>query len=750
MFSSLQPTKKYFLVMFVISCVLLQIFTFVIYQQSRANRQSYNWALHSHEVLRAAQVVLIDALDLASDARNYIVTGYPRYLTSYQEALSRMNQHLDELGAITIDNHEQQQNLLQLHEKIERLKRVAVAHTTLPHTGRANIYAIKRGTFVIDQAITDVRAAFSVLSEGEGMLLDQRTLGVKKEQRNYLWTLVIGAILGLGALVIANVVIFSLMTKNAKAEERLRKSEEVFIHILNGINDGVFDYNVTDRTISYSPSYKTLLGYDAEDLGHHHDTFDTLVHPDDAPSAQEIVQQYMRREIPIYYNIFRMRHKEGHWVWVMSRGIGIWDDKGNIQRLIGTHTDVTAQKQREEELNYFIQENDRQRAELEFAKEKAEAANQAKSDFLATVSHEIRTPMNAVIGLSQLLRETPLNPKQSEMAETLQMNADILLGLVNDLLDLSRIEARQVRMDMKPFSMADIFNSLHAMFDNQAAAKGLKLSMINNIGGQSYIGDATRIRQILVNLLSNAVKFTAHGSISITAEQISSKDNQSDIRITVADTGVGIPPEKISVIFDKFVQADQTISRRFGGSGLGLAICRSLAQLMGGDITVTSHVDKGSAFIFWLSLPIDTQKKVRPLSAPTPDTVLSHDGTVLVVEDYAANVMVVTMMLENLGYSFDVANCGTEALEKVQARSQPYTAILMDVQMHDMDGYETTRRIRAMEKEKGFRHFIVGVTAHALAGDREKCLEAGMDDYMSKPINPDLLAERLGTIRKAA
>jgi len=750
MLSSLQPTKKYFLIMFMISCMLLEIFTFVIYQQSRVNRKSHDWVIHSYEVLRATRLALTDAIDMASNEQDYIITGYSRYLPPYNAALTDLDKRLNELSKLTADNKEQKKNIFLLQDRIEHLKQICASHINAMNRGHINFYSIKTETASTKQAIAEVRAAFDSFSQGEDRLLDERTDIAGKEQRNYLWTLIMGAILGLGALIIANLVIFSLIAKNARAEEQLRKNEELFALILKGLNDGVWDYNVLTNKISYSGSYKTMLGLEIEELVHVHNEFSRYIHPDDVPAVIDIMRRYLNKEISDYHNIFRVRHKDGHWVWIMSRGIGIKDRSGTIVRLVGTHTDITTQKQREEELNYFIHENEKQRAELEDSKEKAEAANQAKSDFLAMMSHEIRTPMNAIIGLSGLLLETSLDTKQQEMAGTLHTNADILLKLVDDLLDLSRVEAGQIDLESRSFTLDGVFRVLHALFDDQAVAKGLKLSLTNNTGKQGFIGDPTRLQQILANLIGNAIKFTSRGSITVTADRETS-DVNTGFRITVADTGTGISPEKLPVIFEKFIQADQTISRRFGGSGLGLSISRSLAQLMGGDITVTSRVGEGS--IFTVSLPTQMGQLPKPVAIterPVPVTVSSSQSPVLVVEDYAANVMVATMMLENLGYIVDVASSGSEAIQKIQERNTPYSAILMDVQMQDIDGLEATRRIRILEKEKGYRHFIIGVTAHALTGDRDRCLKAGMDEYMSKPIHLDLLERKLGRLERAA
>jgi PAS domain S-box-containing protein len=745
-----RPAKRYFVTMFLISCVLLATFTLVIYKQSRSNETSTQWVIHSYEVLRIARNIMIHIYDADAAERNYIATGTPGFLDSYKVSSGKIDDDVNALANLTADNPDRQANVAAIHDDVEQFKKASAAEIAGLHERHSTAYTFSAHARMLAKTTDDVRAKVRDFSQSEFSLLNARIEAADQQQHDYMLTLFVGAVLDLGALVIANILIFGLVSRGSEVEEKLRKSEQLFAAIVNGVNDGIYDYNVKEGTITYSDSYPRISGYTAEELGDRHEDFDRFIHPDDVAGARETIERYIRKESPTYRNIFRIRHKEGHWIWVMSRGIGIWDENGDIQRLIGTHTDITDQKQREEELKYFAAENERQRQELAEAKEKAEAANQAKSDFLATMSHEIRTPLNVVIGLARLLLEKVQTTQKREMVETLYANADVLSRLVNDLLDLSRIEAEQIELETRPFVIGALFNALHAMFDNQAAAKGLGLTMTDHSKGQVLIGDPTRVQQILVNLVGNALKFTSRGGISITANCEPVQGNMADVSITVADTGVGISPEKIANIFDRFVQADQTISRRFGGSGLGLAISKSLAELMGGDITVFSEPGKGSVFTVLLSLQTGArQDMTSPPRVPTVKTPAAR-GTVLVVEDYAANVMVASMMLEHLGYLVDVASSGEEAIRKVQSRQAPYVAILMDVQMQDMDGFETTRRIRALEQERGMRHFIIGVTAHALAGDRERCIEAGMDDYMSKPVHPDLLAKKLGAQAKAA
>ncbi len=388
----------------------------------------------------------------------------------------------------------------------------------------------------------------------------------------------------------------------------------------------------------------------------------------------------------------------------------------------------------------LARENQMQKQALIDAMDKAELASQAKSEFLAMMSHEIRTPMNAVIGLSHLLGQTQLNAKQQEMVNTLSSSADLLLKIINDLLDISRIEAGHIELEAQPFAMESLIETICQMFAEQAKAKGLEMECHDHTGSHRFIGDRTRIQQILTNLVGNALKFTDQGYIHVDAYA-----TDEGIKITVKDSGIGIPADKLDDVFEKFVQADQTITRRFGGSGLGLSICRSLADMMGGCLTVESKEGNGSCFTLTLTLPRDTSANETTDNETTREDV-KNEGVILLVEDDAPNVMVATMMLEHIGYHVDVVRNGSDAVSAVNKREKPYLAILMDVQMQGMDGLETTRQIRQLEQGKNIHQHIIGVTAHALAGDKERCLQSGMDDYMSKPLHPELLAQKLKAI----
>ncbi len=386
--------------------------------------------------------------------------------------------------------------------------------------------------------------------------------------------------------------------------------------------------------------------------------------------------------------------------------------------------------------------------EMQEAKDRAETANLAKTEFLANMSHEIRTPMNAVIGLSTIIAKSEgLTPKQKDYVRTLQLSADALLSLINDLLDISKIEARSIELEHIPFSLTQMLNEIISMMSLRANEKGLefKAEGESNIHHMLY-GDPSRLRQIILNLCSNAIKFTEKGGVYITVTCAPSDiPGVENVAISIKDTGIGIAQSQQENIFEKFIQADSSINRKYGGTGLGLAITKTLTEIMDGKITLESEVGVGSTFTVMLPLMTAENKALSALATPQIDNntkVLQPENRVLLVEDYAPNVIVAGAFLEDFGYSYDVSENGYDAVEKT--KTGDYVAILMDVQMHGINGFETTRQIRANEKENGKpRTPIIGMTAHALSGDKERCIAAEMDDYLSKPYNSKELEQKL-------
>ncbi|MES2207653.1 MAG: ATP-binding protein [Pseudomonadota bacterium] len=436
----------------------------------------------------------------------------------------------------------------------------------------------------------------------------------------------------------------------------------------------------------------------------------------------------------------------------------IRNETGQVIAIVPEAVELTGQRLAQQELRE-LRENLTQWIELQTkdlvdAKEQAEAANFAKTEFLANMSHEIRTPMNAIMGLANILAlSSPLTPKQQEFIQTLQLSANALLSLINDLLDIAKIESQSVELECTPFHVPELLNEVVSMMAVRAKEKHLNIESIIQCGclnERLFMGDPGRLRQILLNLCSNAIKFTEKGNISITVSCKPTADAEvEDLILSVADSGIGIAPDKLDTIFYKFVQADSSINRRYGGTGLGLAITKTLIELMSGTITVKSKPNEGSTFTVTLPLKRTTMsasnREKTDLAAPLDETSTApaNGPRILLVEDNPANVLVATCFLENFGYTYDVAGTGIEALEFFQG-TKKYAAVLMDVQMPGMNGYEATLKIRELEEKTGQPRIpILGMTAHALAGDRERCLSVGMDDYIAKPFNPEKLKEQI-------
>jgi CheY-like chemotaxis protein len=355
--------------------------------------------------------------------------------------------------------------------------------------------------------------------------------------------------------------------------------------------------------------------------------------------------------------------------------------------------------------------------------------------------------MNAIIGLANILLATKLDDNQKKCVTVLQSSADGLMVLINDLLDIDKIEAESIELECEPFNMTSLLERVISVMSVRAKEKNINLSVKYEAGlYKTFIGDAGRIRQIILNLVGNAVKFTDEGSVAVFLSNGGGGNGKKNINISVTDTGIGIPGNKIFDIFGKFIQADPSITRRYGGTGLGLAISKSLAEQMNGSITVISEVGVGSTFTLHLCLPVEESENA-PLHHEEHIIYLDKQENsarlpILLVEDYEPNILVATIMLQNFGYRFEVAHNGQEAMDKFLP--EKYSLILLDVQMPIMDGFEAAKLIRGFEKAKGsVRVPIIAMTAHALKGDREKCIGVGMDDYIAKPFNPHQLQAML-------
>ncbi|MZP30432.1 PAS domain S-box protein [Heliobacterium undosum] len=603
------------------------------------------------------------------------------------------------------------------------------------------------------------------------------------------------------------VATFTDITERRKIEQKLLETREQLKNLFNSLNIVFWSYDVSQRRLlQLSPACEGLFGVPAQAFFDHPDTWAQSIHPDDLPRLQRISKRVLVSK-PIQ-DEFRIVHRDGDLRWVSGHVIPVAGSSGKVVRLDGMLMDITEKKQVD--------------MELRIAKVRAEEASLAKSSFLAMMSHEIRTPMNGIIGMNELLLGTRLTSEQVDYAEAVQESAELLLTVINDILDYSKVEAGKMELESIDFDPVPVVNGVARLLQGKAREKGLSIS--TSIADEArflFQGDPGRLRQVLLNLVSNAVKFTEKGAIDIRVFPVSDTGAQVTIRFEVTDSGIGIAPEIRDCLFRPFSQGNTSMTRKYGGTGLGLAISRNLVELMGGKIGVQSKPGEGSTF--WFTLPVrkrsplpqspvdaaesrptaspplvslasmDRSTSIHPPShlpsqhpshlpahlpsqhpshlpahlpshhAPRPPSLQasqhpSHlpahpphlsvaplprlrQASVLVVEDNPVNQKLVTALLRKMGLSVRLAGSGLEAIDALG--EEDYALILMDCQLPDLNGFETTQVIRDSEAETGQHIPIIAMTALSMQGDREKCLQAGMDDYISKPIDRKQLTAML-------
>jgi PAS domain S-box-containing protein len=520
------------------------------------------------------------------------------------------------------------------------------------------------------------------------------------------------------------------ITERKHAEEALKSSEEKFRQFAENIREVFWMATPASDGILYvSPAYEQVWGRSRESLYQNARAWLEATHPDDREKAASVFPRLLQGERTD--SEFRIRTPDGQEKYIRDRGFPIRDEAGQVTRLVGIAEDITKQKRYEDDL---IQ-----------AREGADAANQAKSRFLANMSHEIRTPMNGVIGMIQLLLETDLTNEQRRYVSIAETSGRALLTLIDGILDLSKIEARKMELENRDFHLSDAVEEVVQLLRVEASAKGLDFgAQVSPEIPPLLGGDRLRLRQVLMNLCANAIKFTARGEVKLDAALESQADERTTVRFTVTDTGIGIRPDQVALIFSPFTQADDSTTRKYGGTGLGLAICRQLVELMGGTIGVDSQVGHGSKFWFTAvfgaaacgQAPLATKRlEKRHRRSPTRQ---ERHARVLVAEDNATNREVAIAQVRKLGFQVHAVTNGADAVEAVEGGN--YGLVLMDCEMPVMDGFEATRWIRrSIHKNIP----IIALTADAMPADRERCLRVGMNDYLAKPVDLGLLEEVL-------
>ncbi|MDP3852338.1 ATP-binding protein [Phenylobacterium sp.] len=510
-----------------------------------------------------------------------------------------------------------------------------------------------------------------------------------------------------------------------EAQRDLAQSDAQYRMLADNLTDVIALSGLDGRRIYVSPSIETAMGYTAKEL-FGTPTY-TFLHPEDAVWLPQAIADMAAGPGKVTLE-YRVVHKEGRVIWVETTFCLVAnDDPDAPPQVVSVSRDIDTRKQME--------------TELVVARRRAEEAAAAKSDFLANMTHELRTPLNAIIGFSGVLAASPrLTGDDARHVGVIHDASGSLLELVNSVLDFSKLEAGAVEVEARPFDPAAPARTMADLLGEQAEAKGLALSIHMEGAIAPLLGDAGRIRQVLVNFVSNAIKFTAQGAVDVTVRQTEAPGDCGRLRIEVSDTGIGLRDDQIEHLFERFTQADASVSRRYGGTGLGLAICKRTVELMGGTLGASSKPGVGSTFWFELVLPRTDQPVVSDTRAPVPEG-LERPLRLLLVEDVAVNRELIAALLGPFSVEIETAENGQEAVEAMRQRA--FDIVLMDIQMPVMDGLTATQAIRALPLARARSTPIIAMTANVLPEQIARCHEAGMDDHLGKPIEPTKLLEAL-------
>ncbi len=598
MLPTLEPTKKYFLTMFTVSCALLVVFTCVIYRQSEILQSRSEAVMRSYELLKQSRLVMMDALNMETSQRGFLLSGIDKFLVPYKDSIALMDEDMKHLGALLESEDAQRPNAEGITRRVEGMKKILQDHLErLGHSGQRRLTV--KDLQQSKDAMDELRDSLEAVATLENTLLAEREEAAREQQRNYQYTLFVGTALGVGALVVANMLIYSLLTRGRETEKELRSSEERFQMIMNGVNNGIYDLNLIDRTCYHSAACGRMLGYDAGEYPDTVDGFKTLLHPDDVASTLDAYERYAAKETAEYTNEFRLRHKNGSWRWIFSRGVGLWDERGFMYRMVGSHNDITQQKEREEELRQL---------------------NNDMEGFTYIASHDLRAPLVNLRGFSSEVRYAlkEVEPVLAEarkkmpedalkkMAATFDKDVPEALGfidaavarmeiLTSAILDMSRIGRREYRLEN--VNVQAVVARCIAALAHEISVKKIAVTLKPL---PSIVADAVALEQIFGNLLDNAVKYLMPGKPGVIV--VEAQATADEVLFSVTDNGRGIADSDTHRVFEIFRRASNSGDVR--GSGMGMSYVKATLRKLGGRIWFESVLNQGTVFYFTLPMRI--------------------------------------------------------------------------------------------------------------------------------------------------
>ncbi len=717
----------------------IALFAILSYRDSQRLADSQSWVRHTHDVIIGLDGILAKLQDAETGQRGFLITGDERYLEPYRTAVPGVPAQVAEVRRLTADNRQQQASLDRLlpfvEAKLNELRRSI-------DTYRADGFAAAKEIVATDEGqslMNEVRRIVAEMRHREEALRSDRIRKVNATLVSAVATNMITA--ATAAVLLGLVYYFGLrFTRNRERSAAILFDQSERLRItLSSIGDGVIATDAQGRVTLLNPVAEQLTGWtNAAAAGQPVQQVFHIVNE----SSRQLVENPVHKVVEHGSIVGLANHTvligRDHREWPIDDSAApIRDADGRLLGVVLVFREISARKEAEQE--------------LERARVAAENASRAKSDFLANMSHEIRTPMTAILGYADLLLNHLEDADNRQCALTIKRNGRFLLEIINDILDISRIEAGKLEIERQRFPLRQIIADVHSLMHVRALEKQLPLS-VEYAGPvpETIESDPTRLRQILINLVANAVKFTESGSVRLVV-RLEHENDQPRLRFDVIDTGIGISAEQMARLFQPFSQADNSVTRDYGGTGLGLTISQRLAGMLGGDIKAISQPGQGSTFIVTIAtgplegIPLLEPKVIAMLApidvAETPQ-LPSLLCRVLIVDDRRDIRYLVQHVLEESGATVATADNGQVGIDLVSQRQvdgAPFDVVLMDMQMPVLDGYQAARRLR----DRGFTGGIIGLTAGAMKGDREKCLAAGCDDYVTKPIDRHVLLAAL-------